>query len=101
MISVGLEDAVAELLRGTAAVPEEVPSLFQSTLPVVPSSVRKNSVPLILTSEVGEELLLPGTISFTRLVPAAVPSLLQSSTPLVPSLTVKNSVPAALTNKLG
>ena len=77
----------------TNTVPAAVPSLFQSSRPLVPSLAAKNSVPLTLVRELGEELLLPLTISFTNTVPSAVPSLFQSSRPFVPSSAVKNSVP--------
>src|SRR5436190_23586429 len=49
----------------TRTVPEEVPSLFHSSLPCVPSSAAKNTVPLTLVSALGEEPNGPGRISWT------------------------------------
>src|SRR5207244_5837863 len=49
----------------TRTVPEEVPSLFHSSLPCVPSSAAKNTVPFTLVSALGEEPNGPGKISWT------------------------------------
>ncbi len=77
----------------TITVPPEVPSLFQSSLPFVPSSATKKRVPLTSTNISGALPPLPDLMSLTITVPAAVPSLFQSSFPLVPSLALKKNSP--------
>ena len=77
----------------TRVVPAAVPSLFHSSVPWLPSSAAKNSVPFTFVRLLGEDEALPALMSLTRTVPAAVPSLFHSSVPCVPSLAAKNSVP--------
>src|SRR6266511_2129203 len=85
----------------TTVVPAVVPSDFQSSRPVVPSSARKNSVPFTLVRAIGRLLPTPLHMSFTSVVPAVVPSDFQSSRPLVPSLALKNRVPLTLLRRAG
>ena len=89
------------LMSRTSTVPVEVPLLFQSSRPLVPSSATKNSVPLTLVSQEGLELAEPELMSLTRTVPVEVPLLFQSSRPFVPSLAMKNSVPLTLVSEEG
>ena len=67
----------------TRTVPSGVPSLLQSSWPVISSVARKNKIPFAAVRSCGTELSLPGLMSFTSLVPVAVPSLLQSSHPVL------------------
>ena len=65
----------------TSTVPAAVPSLFHSSLPCVPSSAVKKSVP---STAVRTRGTMPpvGLMSLTSTVPAAVPSLFHNSSPL-------------------
>src|SRR5258708_5807230 len=77
----------------TSSVPAAVPSLLQSSQPVLPTSALKNAVPPTLMIPLGNELLGPGRISLTILVPAVVPSLLHDAFPLPLLPAVKNARP--------
>jgi hypothetical protein len=63
----------------TRSVPAEVPSLLQSSVPLVPSFAEKNKVPFTSVSEAGDPPTPKGWISFTCSVPSGVPSLFQSA----------------------
>ena len=63
----------------TRLVVAAVPSLFQSSYPLLPSSAAKNSLPATLVRWLGSELPEPGLMSLTLLVVAAVPLLFHSS----------------------
>ena len=79
-----------------------VPSLFQSSKPLVPSSALKKMLSLKGVKPEGLELPAPGRIpSLTGIGVADVPSLFQSSLPLVPSLAWKKSVPLKLVSSDG
>src|SRR6266487_3694105 len=80
----------------TRTVPAVVPSVFQSSIPLTPSSAAKKSVAPTAVRYFGEELY--GEISLTFTVPAEVPSLFHSSTS-PPS--TKNSVPFTLVSLSG
>ncbi len=96
-----LEPRLPGRMSLTNTVPAAVPSLFQSSLPLMPSLAEKNSVPFTLVRNAGIESPAPAMMSFTNTVPAAVPSLFQSSKPLPPpSLAEKNSVPFTLAGAL-
>ena len=73
----------------TKTVPAPVPSLFQSSLPLVPSFATKNNVPPKLIGLSGSADDVPERISFTNTVPPEVPSLFQSSLPLLPAIAAK------------
>ena len=75
----------------TMTVPAAVPSLFQSSMPWMPSSAAKYAVPPTSVSD--QRYDGPGPMSFTITVPAAVPSLLQAH-PMGPSSAWKYSVPS-------
>ena len=65
-------------------VPDSVPSLFQSSVPLVPSSALKYRVlptAVKLSGLLSED---PTRMSFTMTVPDSVPSLFQSSDPFKP-----------------
>ena len=53
----GLEFDAPEKMSFTITVPAAVPSLFQSSVPLVPSLALKNSVPPKFVSEEGELLV--------------------------------------------
>jgi hypothetical protein len=58
----------------TLLVPPPVPSLIQSSIPVVPSLAEKKSAPLTLASAFGKLLAAPGFMSLTIAVwPSAWP----------------------------
>src|SRR5204863_1378886 len=87
----------------TITVPSLVPSLFQSSVPLVPPSLaEKYNVPLRFVINAGSFCefekadALPAAIDFTIDVVAAVPLLFQSSSPLEPLFAVKYSVPLRL-----
>src|SRR6266849_4504967 len=81
-------------------VPAPVPFDNQSCWPFVPSSARKNKVPLTLISKAGIELPVPGLMSLTMTVPPELPSDRHSSYPSVESLASKKSVPPTLVHQL-
>jgi hypothetical protein len=94
----GTDEVGPTLMSLTSTVPAAVPSVFHSSVPVVPSLAVKNRVsPTILNSVDDEEgpekvLIEPplGLRSLKSVVPAAVPSVLQSSIPVpLPSLAPK------------
>lgn len=78
--------------KSESTVPASVPSVVQSSIPLVPSSARKKRNPPTSTRPDGDELPTPGWMSFTRTAPASLPSLFQSSVALVTSFAAKNSV---------
>src|SRR4051794_37641244 len=65
----------------TKLVPSGVPSLFQSSSPVVPSFAPKYNVFPAAVRNSSAEGWKPGLMSFTSPVPPLVPSLLPSSEP--------------------
>jgi hypothetical protein len=67
-----------------------VPSVFQSSSPLVKSLAVKKRVLPTTVRFLGLELPSPGKMLATRLV--VVPSVFQSSLPLLPSLAVKKRV---------
>ncbi len=73
--------------------PALVPSVDQSSMPLVPSLAAKYKRPLTLVSELGSEPVKPGSKSRTWTVPALVPSLFHNSEPLLPSVARKYNVP--------
>jgi len=87
--------ALSGAMLATRTVPAAVPSLFQSSRPVLgeklkvdpsgPSVAAKKSVPPTLVRLDGSEPATPGLISRRRNVPAVVPSVRQSSR--LPALT--------------
>jgi hypothetical protein len=90
-----------ELMSSTISVPPArgPPVLFQSSMPLVPSSAAKKRVPPRSVRSVGEELAAPGLMFATIVAP--VPVLFHSSWPLVPSLAVKYRVPLTLVSSAG
>ena len=66
--------ALSGAMLATRTVPAAVPSLFQSSRPVL-----GESVPPMFVRLDGKEPATPGLISRSRKVPAAVPSVRQSS----------------------
>src|SRR5689334_14221460 len=71
------------LMSFTIVVPAAVPSLRQSSAPLVPSLATNISTPSKLATTVGDEEEADGQMSCTRNVPAAVPSDRHSSWPFV------------------
>src|SRR5690606_16089234 len=67
----------------TNIVPASVPSLFQSSWPLVPLSALKYNTPFTSVNSVGYPEGIPWLISFSSTVPALVPSLFQSSHPFI------------------
>ena len=82
-------------------VPAEVPSDFQSSVPLVGLFAVKKRVPLTTIKLLGEEEPFPDFISLIIVVPVGVPSDFQSSFPLLWSLAVKKRVPLKLFKLLG
>ena len=62
-------------------VPEEVPSVSHSSLPLTPSVAVKKSVLPTAVRLAGPELPAPARMSAVRTVPAEVPSLCHNSRP--------------------
>src|SRR6266545_1866513 len=93
--------ALPDQMSLTMVVPLAVPSLFQSSVPFVPSLAVKRRVPFMFVRDWGEALAEPGQISFTRDVPLAVPSLFQSSVPITPSLAAQKRVPFTFVRNWG
>ena len=75
----------------TMAVPPAVPSLENSSMPVVLVVALKYSLPLKTVKFAGLELAVVVARFATSTVPALVPSDFQSSVPVVPSLALKNT----------
>ena len=88
----GWEPCSKRLISDTIAVPPGVPSVFQSSEPLTPSSAAKNRVPFNPVKERGNEPSAPARMSATSTVPGPDPSLFQSSSPLTPSSATKNRV---------
>jgi len=71
-----------------------VPSLIQSSLPVVPLSATRNTLlPLTPSDRDRPIAVLLGFMSFRRLVPAVVPSVIQSSVPVVAFVALNSNLP--------
>ena len=66
-------------MSATSLVPALVPSVRQSSFPVLPSLALKYSAPFATVSAPGFEPSLPGSRSLKSVVPAVVPSLRHSS----------------------
>ena len=78
---VGEELGLPGLMSSTSVVPADVPSLFQSSTPWVPSFAVKKAVLPTAVMLLGYEPIEPGSMSLTIPVPLAVPSLLKISYP--------------------
>src|SRR5262245_30499586 len=86
---VGLLAPESGTICATGAVPFGVPSLFQSSVPVEPSSAEKYSVLSRTVRNPGLLQFFPGRMSLTSTVPPEVPSDFHSSYPLLVSRAVK------------
>ena len=66
-----------------------VPLLLHISVPCLPSSALKSSLPLNAVNESGSESSGPVLMSLTSLVPLLVPSLFHNSRPCLPSFAEK------------
>ena len=81
----------AGLISLTMTVPEEVPSLFHNSVPLLPSVAAKNKVLPTAVRFVGRELPV-ALMSFTITVPDEEPSVFHNSVPLAWVAAAKYSV---------
>jgi len=88
----------------TITVPAAVPSLFQSSSPLMPSLAVKHNTPFMtvkLAEEKFIELPNPTKMSLTISVPAAEPSDFHNSYPFMLLFAIKYSTPFKLASWLG
>ncbi len=90
------EPSGPDLMSLTRKVPSSVPSLTHGSLPWIPSSARKKSLPppAEMRND-GKECPGPGLMSSTSRVPSSVPSLVHSSMPMTPLVAGKKKSPPA------
>ena len=78
----------------TIVVPAAVPSVIQTSMPVVGVNASNNTRPSpVALNALGEEPVAPGTMSRTSEVPAAVPSVIHSSAPAAAVVAAKTARP--------
>src|SRR5262245_14716456 len=75
----------------TWTVPPDVPSLFHSSVLLIPCVAAKNSVPFTSSRPDGEELAPAGLISLTMVTFRVAPSTFHSSRPCPPLAALKYS----------
>ena len=102
----GEDDAVPAAISASSDVPAPVPSVTQSSVPVVPCVAENTVRPFGAAAKLDgappfptvspPETTVPGFMSASIDVPAAVPSVIQSSDPLVPSLARNSARPGAI-----
>ena len=90
----GADDPAPGTMSDSSEVPSAVPSVIQSSWPLVPSLAENRARPSPSGAmDDGKLAADPGLMSRSRPVPPAVPSVTQISSPFTPSLAVNRARP--------